>query len=152
VGQTGNNRTRAGIFGWGIVAPKSPDIDTFRQNLESAASWLEPFNGYGPDNFLVGRPTFSFDVYEPWVRKRFAPRHFQRLVEKMDFPALYAIGAFIQSLGQNPGIEQVLQELGTAAHVYVGTGLGSLHTIHRESLLLKQRQEQWDAFWAGREP
>lgn len=150
MGQT-TNRTRTGIFGWGIVAPKSPDIETFKRNLESAESWLEPFNGYGPDNFLVGRPSFSFETYEPWVRKRFAPRHFQRLVEKMDFPALYAIGAFIQSLGQNPGIEQVLQELGTAAHVYVGTGLGSLHTIHRESLLLQERQERWDAFWAGRE-
>lgn len=151
MGETAHNRPRTGIFGWGIVAPKSPDIDTFRANLESAESWLEPFNGYGPDNFLVGRPAFSFDTYEPWVRHRFAPRHFQRLVEKMDFPALYAIGAFVQALNQNPGIEQVLQQLGTAAHVYVGTGLGSLHTIHRESLLLQQRQERWDAFWAGRE-
>jgi len=140
-----------GIFGWGIVAPKSPDIESFRRNLDSSGSWLEPFNGYGPDNFLVGTPQFDFSVYEGWVKERFAPRHFKRLVEKMDFPALYAVGAFIQALGQNPGLEQVLQQLGTEAHVYVGTGLGSIHTIHRESLALQERQARWDAFWAGRE-
>jgi 3-oxoacyl-[acyl-carrier-protein] synthase II len=140
-----------GIFGWGVVAPKSPDVDTFKRNLESSASWLEPFNGYGPDNFLVGTPTFDFAAYEGWVKQRFAPRHFKRLVEKMDHPALYAVGAFIQALSQNPGLEQVLQGLGTRAHVYVGTGLGSIHTIHRESLALQERQARWDAFWAGRE-
>jgi 3-oxoacyl-(acyl-carrier-protein) synthase len=139
-----------GIFGWGIVAPKSPDVDAFARNLESSASWLEPFNGYGPDNFLVGKPQFDFTAYEGWVKERFAPRHFKRLVEKMDYPALYAVGAFIQALGQNPGLEQVLQGLGTQAHVYVGTGLGSIHTIHRESLALQERQARWDAFWAGR--
>lgn len=142
---------RTAIYGWGVVAPRSPDIDAFRSNLESSGSWLEPFNGFGPDNFLVGRPEFDFGRYEPWVNARFAPRHYRRLVEKMDFPALYAVGAFIQSLEQNPGIEQVLQQLGPEAHVYVGTGLGSLHTIYRESLALQERQARWDAFWAGRD-
>ena len=33
--------------------------------------------------------------------------------------------SFVQSLGQNPGIEQELQSLGTQAHVYVGTGIGA---------------------------
>lgn len=145
------NRPRSAIYGWGVVAPRSPDIAAFQRNLESAASWLAPFNGFGPDNFLVGRPEFDFAAYEPWVNARFAPRHYRRLVEKMDFPALYAVGAFIQALEQNPGIEQVLQQLGPEAHVYVGTGLGSLHTIHRESLALQERQLRWDAFWAGRE-
>ena len=47
--------TRIGVFGWGIVAPKSPTIDAFRDNLASAETWLTPFNGFGPDNFLVGQ-------------------------------------------------------------------------------------------------
>jgi 3-oxoacyl-[acyl-carrier-protein] synthase II len=142
---------RLGIFGWGVVAPKSPDMKAFRRNLESSESWLAPFNGFGPDNFLVGTPEFDVDVYEDWVSERFAPRHFQRLVDKMDFPSLYAVGAFIQALGQNPGLEKVLHDLGAEAHVYVGTGLGSLHTIHRESIALHERQARWNEFWAGRE-
>jgi hypothetical protein len=35
----------------------------------------------------------------------------------MDLPSLYAMGAFIQALQQNPGIEQELQSLGIRAHV-----------------------------------
>jgi len=142
---------RIGVFGWGIVAPKSPNIETFRHNLTSSESWLAPFNGFGLDNFLVGTPQFDFAEYHAWIGERFAPRHFQRLVDKMDYPSLYAVGAFIQSLGQNPGIEQVLQELKGQAHVYVGTGLGSLHTIYDASVALHEAQQRWDQFWAGRE-
>lgn len=142
---------RIGVFGWGIVAPKSPNIAAFRSNLTSSESWLAPFNGFGPDNFLVGTPEFDFGDYQGWVGDRFAPRHFQRLVDKMDYPSLYAVGAFIQALAQNPGIEQVLQELKGHAHVYVGTGLGSLHTIHDASVALHESQQRWDQFWAGRE-
>ncbi len=144
-------KKRIGVFGWGIVAPKSPNIEAFRQNLASAETWLTPFNGFGPDNFLVGMPQFDFADYQGWIGERFAPRTFQRLLDKMDYPSLYALGAFIQSLGQNPGIEQVLQELGTQAHVYVGTGLGSLHTIYDVSVKLHESQKRWDEFWAGRE-
>jgi 3-oxoacyl-[acyl-carrier-protein] synthase II len=92
---------RVGVFGWGIVAPKSPNIDAFRRNLASSDSWLAPFNGFGPDNFLVGTPEFQFSDYRPWVEARFPPRRFQQLEEKMDLPALYAIGAFLQALEQN---------------------------------------------------
>lgn len=139
---------RFGVFGWGLVAPKSPNIAAFRKNLESSESWLCPFNGFGPDNFLVGEPEFCFNEYQDWIGQRFAPRHFQKLKEKMDHPALYAIGAFIQSLEQNPGIEAELQSLGSLAHVYVGTGLGALDTSYRESVRLFQAQRRWNRFWA----
>ena len=118
-------RRRVGIFGWGVVAPRSPDIESFTRNLESAESWLTPFEGFGPSNYLVGDPVFDFEKYHAWLDERFPPRRFQQLASKMGQPTLYAIGAFIQSLGQNPGIEQELQELGGLAHVYVGTGLGA---------------------------
>src|SRR3954469_23460615 len=102
---------RFGIFGWGVVAPKSPDVEAFAKNLESSETWLAPFNGFGPDNFLVGTPQFQFDHYKPWIDQRFTPRQYQTLKEKMDLPTLYAIGAFIQSLRQNPEIETALREL-----------------------------------------
>ena len=142
---------RIGVFGWGLVAPKSPNIDVFRQNLASSATWLTPFNGYGPDNFLVGYPDFHFEDYRPWVDARFAPRHFRTLQEKMDFPVQYALGAFIQALGQNPGLEHELQALGKLAHVYAGTGLGSLGAIHDASVKHYKRQRNWNRFWSAPE-
>ena len=63
--------TRIGIFGWGVVAPKSPDVGAFERNLGRATSWLEPFEGFGPNNFLVGNPVFDFAAYKPWIDERF---------------------------------------------------------------------------------
>lgn len=143
--------SRVGLFGWGLVAPRSPNIDAFRHNLECATSWLGPFNGFGPDNFLVGWPEFDFSAYKPWIDARFPPNRFPQLADKMDLPAQYAIGAFIQALSQNPGIEEVLTSLGSAAHVYIGSGVGAIGTIHDESLALYRAQRRWNRFWAAEE-
>jgi len=139
---------RVGIFGWGIVAPRSPNIDAFARNLESADTWLEPFNGFGPDSFLVGRPEFRFEDYRPWIDERFPPNRFPQLVTKMGRPVKYAVGAFIQALGQNPGLEQELRNLGRRTHVYVGTGLGDLGTKQDQVLLLFHAERRWNRFWA----
>ena len=139
---------RIGVFGWGIVAPKSQNVEAFAHNLAAGGSWLEPFNGFGPDNFLVGRPKFDFHDYKAWIDARFPPGRYPQLVEKMDKPTQFAIGAFIQALGQNPGIEDELHRLGTAAHVYVGTGLGALGTAAEASLELHRAQRGWDRFWS----
>jgi 3-oxoacyl-[acyl-carrier-protein] synthase II len=140
--------TRVGVFGWGIVAPKSPNIEVFADNLQSSESWLAPFNGFGPDNFLVGMPEFRFADYRGWIDARFPPRRFMQLEEKMDLPSLYAIGAFIQALDQNRGMEDVLQRLGSQAHIYIGMGLGNIGTIHNASIALDRAQRTWDRFWA----
>jgi len=133
------------------VAPRSPNIDAFRSNLESAGSWLAPFDGFGPDNFLVGHPEFDFGDYKAWIDERFPPNRFPQLADKMDLPAQYAIGAFVQALNQNPGIERVLTDLGSAAHVYIGSGVGAIGTIHDESLALYRAQRRWNRFWAAEE-
>jgi 3-oxoacyl-(acyl-carrier-protein) synthase len=143
--------TRVGVFGWGIVAPQSKDIAAFERHLESTASWLEPHTGFAQSNFLVGVPDFEFASYKPWIDERFPPSRFSQLTEKMDFPTLYAIGAFVQALGQNPGLEQELQRLGAEAHVYVGTGLGALGTIERVSLQLHRADRNWNRFWTAPE-
>jgi 3-oxoacyl-[acyl-carrier-protein] synthase II len=145
-------KRRVGIFGWGIVAPRSPDIDAFTRNLECTESWLTPFRGFGPNNFLVGAPQFDFAAYREWIAERFPPSRFRQLEEKMDLPALYAVGSFIQSLRQNPGLEQELTRLGTRAHIYVGTGLGSLQTTGDNALALDRAQRRWDRFWSERNP
>lgn len=144
-------RRRVGIFGWGIVAPRSPNIDAFERNLASAETWLAPFDGFGPSNFLVGVPEFNFADYRGWIEERFLPNRFHQLEEKMDLPSLYAIGAFIQALGQNPGLEEELTALGQQAHVYLGSGLGNLGTLYSASLDLHRAQRRWDRFWAAPE-
>src|SRR5271170_6789746 len=139
---------RVGVFGWGIVAPKSPNVAVFRKNLATSESWLTPFDGFGPNNFLVGQPDFDFNDYRSWIDSRFAPRHFQNLKEKMDTPSLYAIGAFIQALEQNPGLDKLFLDLGGQAHVYIGTGLGAVETSYKSSIALYEAQKRWNAFWA----
>ena len=137
-------RKRIGVFGWGIVAPKSPDIETFTRNLESADTWLEPFRGYGPSNFLVGYPEFDFETYRPWLDQRFSSSKASQLKEKMGPLVQYALGAFIQSLSQNPGIETFLQSLGIKAHIYVGTGLGEVTIQHEQSVGYERALRRWN--------
>jgi 3-oxoacyl-[acyl-carrier-protein] synthase II len=144
-------RKRIGIFGWGVVAPKSPDIESFERNLDQAGTWLSPFDGYGPSNFLVGVPEFNFDAYRDWFDQRFPPAKFAQLKEKMGPMVQYAIGAFIQSLSQNPGLERYLQSLGTKTHVYVGTGLGEITVQHQSSLDFDRAFHRWNEFWAAPE-
>ncbi|MEO6259206.1 MAG: beta-ketoacyl synthase N-terminal-like domain-containing protein, partial [Thermoanaerobaculia bacterium] len=144
-------RKRIGIFGWGIVAPKSPEIGTFEQNLERSDTWLSPFLGYGQSNFLVGYPDFDFETYHDWFDQRFPPAKFSQLKEKMGPMVQYAVGAFVQSLAQNPGMETYLQSLGTACHVYVGTGLGEVTVQHDQSVAYDRAFRRWNEFWAAAE-
>jgi len=144
-------RKRIGVFGWGVVAPKSPNIEAFERNLEDSGTWLQPFREYGPSNFLVGYPEFDFETYHDWFSARFPPAKFAQLDDKMGPMVKYAIGAFIQSLGQNPGIEQYLQSLGAKCHVYVGTGIGDITTIYDQSVTLDRAMRRWNEFWAAPE-
>jgi 3-oxoacyl-[acyl-carrier-protein] synthase II len=144
-------RKRIGVFGWGVVAPKSPNIDTFERNLERPESWLTPFRGFGPSNFLVGYPEFEFETYHEWFDQRFPPAKFAQLKDKMGPMVQSCIGAFIQSLAQNPGIEEYLQSLGTKAHVYIGTGLGELTVTAAETLAYDRALRKWNEFWSAPE-
>ena len=139
---------RVGIFGWGLVAPKSPNIDTFIQNLEKAESWLTPFTGFGPNTFMVGDPEFDLEDYRSWIVERFKPNKFSQLESKMGQPVLYAIGSFIQALAQNPGLEDELRRLGERTHIYVGTGVGDLPTQYEQSIRYYRAQRHWNRFWA----
>jgi 3-oxoacyl-[acyl-carrier-protein] synthase II len=140
---------RKAVLGWGVVAPQSANIEEFAKNLEAGGSWLSPFNGFGRDSFLVGQPKFDFRDYQPWIESRFPPSRFNQLKDKMDPTTLYAVGAFIQALGQNPGIERELSALGSAAHVYAATALGALPTLHKSSITYYRAQRRWNRFWAN---
>jgi 3-oxoacyl-[acyl-carrier-protein] synthase II len=142
---------RVGIYGWGIVAPRSANVAEFERNLAGNEAWLSPFDGFGPSNFLVGQPKFDFEAYRPWIEARFPPNRFRQLTDKMDPTSLFAIGSFIQALGHNPGLEAALREAGTQAHVYIGTGLGNIPTIASSTLALHRAQRRWNRFWSSPE-
>lgn len=144
-------RRRVGVFGWGVVAPKSPNVDAFERNLQEAGTWLSPYTGYGQSNFLVGLPDFDFETYHAWFDERFPPAKYAQLKEKMGPMVQYAIGAFIQSLSQNPGLEQHLQNLGTRCHIYVGTGIGDISVTQQEALRYERVLRRWNEFWAAPE-
>lgn len=142
---------RVAVFGWGLVAPGAANIQEFEALLASGQSCLEPFDGFGKDLFLVGRPKFDFSHYEPWIAERFPVSRSRQLREKMDPTTLYAVGAFIQALGQNPGLEALLRDLRGQAHVYVGNALAALPTIYQSSVDLYRAQRRWNRFWSSPE-
>jgi hypothetical protein len=138
---------RIGVFGWSVVAPRSSNIDEFRRNLHSNQTWMEPFEGFGPCNFLVGKPKFDLERYRPWIEERFKPARFSQLAKHSGDTVRYAVGAFIDSLAQNPGIEMTLRELGQQTHIYVGTGVGDLPTMYEVSIDYYKAQRRWNRFW-----
>ncbi len=139
--------TRIGVFGWGVVAPGAKDIDTLATRLDEPESWLSRFDGFGPSNFLVGKPDFDFADYQGWISERFPPSRFRTLDKKFGTPSKYAIGAFVQALRQNEGIEQELQGLGSAAQVIIGIGTPDAPTYDRLSLNWHRAQRRWNRFW-----
>ncbi len=140
-------KKKVGVFGWGVVAPGASNIEEFAEVLAKGKPLLDEFSGFGPSGFLVGNPKFDFGHYKDWIISRFEPRKFSQLESKMGPMVKYAIGAFIQSLEQNRGIENFLSSLGAKAHVYVGTGLGDLTVIHEIATHYNQAQFRWNYFW-----
>lgn len=142
---------RVGVFGWGIVAPTAPNMSAFAERLDEAGSWLTPFEGFGPSNFLVGEPTFDFEDYRSWIDERFPPNRFPALQKKMGLPTQYAVGAFIQSLRDNPQLETELRDLGRRAICIVGGGLHDLPTYYEASLGYARTERTWNRYWAAPE-
>jgi hypothetical protein len=141
--------TRIGIFGWGLVGPGVATIDEFRTRIRTGGSWLEPFHGFGPDNFLVGKPRLDFAAYRPWIDARFEPARFAQIDKKLGPNSKYAVAAFIQALGQNPGLEDTLIDFGLGTHIYVGTGVGDIPTIYQINVAYFKAQRRWNRFWAA---
>lgn len=145
------NARRIGVFGWGVVSPVARDIETFAGRMTQPESWLKPFKGFGPSNFLVGEPDFDFEQYKPWIDARFPPNRYGLLTRKFGLPTQYAIAAFIQALGQNAGVEAELRELGVEAQIILGGGLTDIPTYDRIGRELDRAQRRWNRFWAAAE-
>jgi len=112
-------------------------------------SWLSPFNGFGPDNFLwESRNSASKSISRGSASV--CPAALSKPEGENRSAGAIRVGAFLQALEQNPGLEQELKSLGEQCHVYVGTGLGSLGTMYDTSVALYERKSV-DRYWAGPE-
>lgn len=139
---------RIGVFGWGIVAPGASDVNTFADVMTRSESHLRPFDGFGPSNFLVGEPEFDFAEYKPWIDARFPPSKYAQLGKKFGKQTLYGVAAFIQSLGQNEGVEAELRALGRHAQVIIGAGLHEIVVYDQIGRDLDRAQRRWERFWS----
>jgi len=93
---------RIGVFGWASCA-KSP-TSTFRRNLASSDSWLAPSTVWA-DIFSSALLNFSSPT-TGLGSKRGSSSRFSAVGKRDGSAALYAIGAFLQALEQNPGVER----------------------------------------------
>jgi 3-oxoacyl-(acyl-carrier-protein) synthase len=98
--------------------------------------------------FAVGDPDFAFDDYKPWIRAREGEARCAQLEAKMGDNALFAIGAAIQALESNPGLEAACRRTDDATHVYVGSGVGDLPESYRAHEAFTRAVRRWNAFWA----
>lgn len=140
--------TRIGIFGWGLVAPGTRDVNLFRRKIRTGETWLEPMQGYGPSNFMVGNPDFVFEDYKDWFDKELGTGRYQMIDKKMTGNVKYVLGSFIQALGQNPGILETLRDLDEQVHLYIGTSLADQQMLSDTTLDYTIAQKRWNRFWA----
>lgn len=145
--------TRAiAIYGWGLVAPGARNIAAFRAALARGESTLRLASSseLGRGLFAVGDPDFDFEDYRSWVTERFGEARFNQLKSKMGDNALFAIGAFIQALGNDVRLEAALKDLDYGCHVYVGSGVGDLPESYAARAALDRATRLWNRFWADR--
>lgn len=141
---------RIAIFGWGVVAPGAPDLARFRAVIERGESVLSVARTpeLGDGLFAVGNPTFDFESYRPWIVARDGEPRFSQLKSKMGDNALFAIGACIQALESNAGLEKAVRELDARTHVYIGSGVGDLPQSYAAGESLAKAMRAWNRFWA----
>ena len=147
-GAPGGAVTRVGVFGWGIVAPRSADVGEFAANLAAAAagssrspaSDRRAFWSAGPSS--ISPPTGRGST--PASRPIATPSWSRRWTRRRSTPSAPSSSRWVRT----PGSRTELAALGGRAHVYVGTGLGSLPTIYRVSIAYHRAQRRWNRFWA----
>jgi 3-oxoacyl-(acyl-carrier-protein) synthase len=138
------------VFGWGIVAPGARDVAAFRALLERGESVLRPSadGRLGHGLFVTGDPDFDFERCRPWIEAHHGEARFSQLQNKLGDNAQFAIGALVQALESNPGLEQAVRAADTATHIYIGSGVGDLPESFAASAALAKATRVWNRFWA----
>lgn len=140
------------IFGWGVVAPGARNYNEFREAVERGTTVMTLARSaeLGHRLFAVGDPEFDFEAYRRWVTERFGEPRFTQLKSKMGDNALFAIGATIQCLESNAGLEAALREADYESHVYIGSGVGDLPQSYVAAASMARATRAWNRFWSDR--
>jgi 3-oxoacyl-[acyl-carrier-protein] synthase II len=137
------------LYGCGLVTPFGTDLASFLRAMWENRSALKPapsFHG----TCLVGRPQFDFENYRDWIVSRANEKRFTQLQKAGGNNVLFTVGAFIDALRQNPGLEDFVRERRERVCTLIGTGLADLDSIIHAHRQLEDAQFEWDRFW-GRE-
>ncbi len=142
---------RVGIYGWGVIAPGARNVPGLEQLLRSGRSALAPSGRaeLGPGLFAVGAPDFSFDDYAPWIAERRGEAYVGRLRSKMGENVQFALGATIQAIESQPGLEALEREADEQCTVLIGSGVGDLGATHEAASALDHATRAWNHFWAS---
>lgn len=143
-------RIRIGIYGWGVVAPGARNVAAFEDLLASGHTALRTTSRteLGSGLFAVGDPDFAFEDYVGWIKERHGEAYAARLQKKMGDNVQFTVGATIQALSTQPGLETRVRELDEACHVYVGSGVGDLPQSYAANRSLERATRRWNHFWA----
>lgn len=142
---------RVGVYGMGVVAPGAKDLAALEDLLRSQKTALRTSDvaELGRDLFAVGDPAFAFEDYAPWIAARHGEAYFPRMKRKMGDNVRFAVGATIQALEAQPGLEKRVREADEACHVYIGSGVGDLPESRAASHAIERATRIWNHFWAS---
>jgi 3-oxoacyl-(acyl-carrier-protein) synthase len=141
---------RVFLYGCGVVAPGAASLDSFLEEVWSQKVSLEPEARLN-NAFLVGKPTFDFTKYRDWIASRHAPARFNQIVDKGGENTYLAVGAAIDALEHNPGLEAALKRLDPRVMVCIGSGLGDQEVVFNEGKKWERATWEWNHFWADPE-
>jgi 3-oxoacyl-[acyl-carrier-protein] synthase II len=144
---------RVGVYGWGVVAPGARDVAALETLLASGRTALsvagsEARQDLGGGLFASGDPEFSIADYEGWIAARHGDAYVARMRSKMGDNVLFAVGATIQALNCDPGLEALVREADGACQVFIGSGVSDLPESYRAAASLDRATRVWNHFWA----
>lgn len=123
---------RVVITGLGVISPIGNDKDTFWNNL---------INGVNGIDFIKSFPTDDVAVKIAAEVKNFDPKNHgidPGTARRTDLFSRYALAAANEAM-KDSHLEVAPERLG----VYIGSGIGGLHTIFNESVKLEKEGIQW---------
>jgi 3-oxoacyl-[acyl-carrier-protein] synthase II len=123
---------RVVITGLGAITPIGNNVDTFWNNL---------INGVSGIDFIKAIPTDDLSVKIAAEVKNFDPKEHgidAGTARRSDLFSRYAVAAANEAM-KDSALEINPERLG----VYIGSGIGGLHTIYNESVKLHTEGSQW---------
>lgn len=121
------------ITGLGVITPVGNDIPTFWSNIK---------NGVCGIDFIKNFPTDNLPVKVAGEVKDFNPASYgvsSQHIRKSDKFTLFALAAANQAMAEAGELGVAPERLG----VYIGSGIGGMHTFIEEVVKMKENGPQW---------